>query len=106
MNPSLVSPEKQGLTGFSPEMLAQVSSYLNLPSSIASSEQESGTGLQAEILPMGEDSASVASSFLTAALTGSTGSVLDTEASGVEGICFGYYTCTYMYMDTLYVFVQ
>ena len=86
MNTSMESPEKQSMSGFSAEVLAQVSSYLNLPSSITSSSEQPGS-VQAEILPIMEDGANVVNSFLTAALTSGsehTGLAGSIETSVVE----------------------
>ncbi len=75
------SPEKTN--ALPPEILAQVSSYLNLPAAITS-EHSLGSG--AEMLPLGDDGVTVTNSFLTAALTsGMAAALANTETSGAEG---------------------
>ncbi|XP_064399308.1 mucin-2-like isoform X3 [Halichondria panicea] len=74
------SPEKTN--ALPPEILAQVSSYLNLPAAITS-EHSLGSG--AEMLPLEEDSVAVTNSFLTAALTGGmTAALANAETSEAE----------------------
>ncbi len=65
------SPDKNSGNTLSPEILAQVSSYLNLPATITN--EQSGS----ELLSLSEDgSVSIPNSFLTAALTGNMASAL------------------------------
>lgn len=83
------SPDKNSVgSTLSPEVLAQVSSYLNLPAAITSEQSLSGPG--SEMFSLSEDgSVSVPNSFLTAALTSNMATALasmDTTTTESESV--------------------